>query len=75
MVSDRVIVSSLFSVRHVKSGGGTVDRPAFTRVMVEQKRRIKSTPFGFGLSPGSFTARQWSILAALGMTRGPRSLR
>lgn len=38
------------------------------------KRRIKATPYGFGFDPGTFTARQWSIIAALGINRIPRRL-
>jgi len=36
----------------------------------EVKRRLKATPFGFGLDPASFSVRQWAILAALGLSRG-----
>lgn len=39
-----------------------------------RKTRRKATPYGFGLDLGGFTNRQWSILAALGITRGPRRL-
>jgi len=36
----------------------------------ESKQRIRATPFGFGLSPNAdFSMKQWSILAALGITR------
>jgi len=41
----------------------------------ERKERVAATPFGFGLSTDDFTVRQWAILAALGFTRAPRSLR
>lgn len=77
MVRDRVAVNSLFKIRLPNGiGFGTYDDvPAFTRLTIDVKRRIKSTPFGFGLNPSSFDARQWSILAALGMTKGPRTLR
>lgn len=34
------------------------------------KVRRKATPFGFGVSEEAFTPRQYSILAALGMSRG-----
>lgn len=34
-------------------------------------RRRKATPFGFGLDSSGFTTRQWSILAALGLSRVP----
>lgn len=42
--------------------------------IVDRKERKRATPFGFGLNPNSFSARQWAILAALGMTRAPRTL-
>lgn len=38
------------------------------------KKRRKATPYGFGLDPGTFTAKQWSIIAALGISKAPRSL-
>jgi len=40
----------------------------------EIKVRRKATPFGFGLSADGFTARQWAILAALGLSHGARQL-
>lgn len=33
------------------------------------KKRLPASPFGFGLTPTDLSARQWSILAALGLTR------
>lgn len=39
------------------------------KIEYERKSRAAASPFGFGLSTGDFTARQWSILAALGLTR------
>lgn len=41
---------------------------------LESKRRIRATPYGFGLTFASFSVRQWAILAALGMTRAPGAL-
>jgi len=38
---------------------------------LDWKRRAKATPYGFGIASSSFTIRQWAILAALGITRGP----
>lgn len=38
------------------------------------KRRRTATPYGFGLNPNSFSDRQWSILAALGLSKGSRKL-
>jgi len=40
-----------------------------------RKQRFKATPYGFGLNPNSFTDSQWSILGALGLSRGPGHLR
>lgn len=37
-------------------------------LVIEMKQRQAATPFGFGFDPGSVTARQWSILAALGIS-------
>lgn len=42
---------------------------------VDQKERVHGTPYGFGLDLRSFTARQWAILGALGLTLAPGSLR
>jgi len=44
------------------------------RYQVDWKRRVKATPYGFGVASSSFTIRQWAILAALGITRAPRNL-
>lgn len=38
------------------------------------KSRVRASPFGFGLNSSTFSARQWSIIAALGISRAPRSL-
>jgi hypothetical protein len=42
---------------------------------IEKKERIRATPYGFGLNPATFTDRQWAILAAIGLTIGPKKLR
>lgn len=39
------------------------------------KQRFRAGPYGFGIDSASFTDKQWSILAALGMTRAPKKLR
>jgi hypothetical protein len=76
MVRDRVTVNHLFDVVYRKDQATlNARKSAFERVTYDRKRRVKSTPFGFGLNPGDFTARQWSILAALGMTKSPGKLR
>lgn len=37
------------------------------------KKRIRATPYGFGLDPAAFTTRQWAILGALGVSRSSRT--
>lgn len=39
-----------------------------------KKERVRGTPFGFGLNPGSFSPGQWAILAALAISKGPRKI-
>lgn len=53
---------------------GTTIPPLTTVYRTIHKQRVKATPFGFGRSPAGFTNRQWAILAALGMTKSPKSL-
>jgi hypothetical protein len=61
-----------FSTRTSFSSGAIFDSSqAWLR---ESKRRIRATPFGFGLNPSTFTSKQWAILAALGISRGPNKL-
>jgi hypothetical protein len=38
------------------------------------KYRIPATPYGFGLNPATFSDRQWSILVALGLSRGGKQM-
>lgn len=59
--------------RHINGGAG-FGVFATDTFLGTRKCRRKATPFGFGLSTDAFTTHQWSILAALGMTRAPRSL-
>lgn len=51
------------------AGGPTID--VTSTFVTETKKRRKATPFGFGLDWGSFSPRQLSILAALGISRLP----
>lgn len=47
------------------------NRQLSCKLVIDQKARIAATPYGFGLNPESFTSKQWSILAALGITKVP----
>jgi hypothetical protein len=44
-------------------------RPNDLTLISECKKRIKATPYGFGLSWDGFTPIQWAVTAALGLTR------
>lgn len=48
--------------------------PIFFQAELEEKRRMRSTPYGFGLNTETFNAQQWAILAALGLTKGDRKM-
>jgi hypothetical protein len=54
----------------------TTDLPKDNAVVYRgiRKTRRKATPYGFGLDFAGFSTRQWAILAALGITRAPRTL-
>jgi len=39
-------------------------------VCFHNKQRIAASPFGFAVSPTSFTERQWALLDSLGISRG-----
>lgn len=61
--------------RSLESLGFVQGDQTFHDVIVQvTKTRQKATPYGFGLNPTSFDARQWSIIAALGISRKPRGL-
>jgi len=42
--------------------------------VTRRKERVRANPYGFSTVPGSYTAKQWGILAALGITRAPSTL-
>jgi hypothetical protein len=59
------------------SNVGFVGNPLKTLTQVirkETKCRRRATPYGFGLNSSGFSLKQWSIIAALGISRTPRSL-
>jgi len=50
----------------LKDGSGG---PLSQTFVTEVKKRVKATPYGFGLDPDAYTGRQKAILAALGISR------
>lgn len=49
--------------------GGTSTIRSTEEYIQSYRGRFSATPYGFGLNPSSFTAKQWAILVALGITR------
>ncbi len=81
MASDGLVVNYGYLMEHsivkdtrVVAGGQLKRYPArdFTATFItERKRRVKATPFGFGLQWESFSPRQIAIATALGLTKLP----
>lgn len=61
-----------------KEYSGTTTYRDYGRRTLRQKyttvymKRIKASPYGFGLLPGDLSTRQWSIITALGLTKGSK---
>lgn len=49
-------------------GGNLKPETLVASITIENKRRRPATPFGFGILPGDLSARQLSIITALGLT-------
>lgn len=47
----------------------------FQRFTTTVKQRRKASPYGFGVLQSSLTTKQWSILAALGLSRGSTGMK
>lgn len=52
--------------------GGAKTGPISNTLTIESKERVRSTPYGFGLSTSGLSAKQWAIIGALGLTRAPK---
>lgn len=66
------IVTDTYTLEGVTFKGH--DPGTFTQTFeTEVKQRVKATPYGFGLNIDQLTGRQWAILVALGIAKGPRS--
>lgn len=69
-----VVYHRTFSHTGIKFRNGFSTGPRSLTYSYRSKERVGSTPYGFGLNPGSFSDYQWSILAALGLSRSGRKL-
>jgi len=52
---------------------GSLKLAGVSRTYFKFRQRVEANPYGFGITFSSLSAYQWSILAALGLTRGGRS--
>lgn len=70
------IMRSLKVDAHITTLGRPRDSatPASCRLVIDQKARRRASPYGFGINPSSLSAKQWSILGALGLTKAPGKL-
>jgi hypothetical protein len=64
-----------YSISGFKFSKSSVPQLLATEYKHVRKTRVRATPYGFGLNPDSFSAGQWAILGALGMTKSPGNLR
>lgn len=58
----------------IAHSGRVIPTPQMT-YSAYKAERLRSTPYGFGFDVGAMSAQRWAILAALGLTKGPRTLR
>jgi len=72
-IMEHKTVTDTYSLVGVTPQGGTPQTFVQT-ITREVKSRRKATPYGFGANPASFTAKQWGIIAALGISKQPLSL-
>jgi hypothetical protein len=56
-------------------GYGSVNSTVTGTLRIHQKTRILASPYGFGLTEGDLSPRQWAIMLALGFVKNPTSSR
>lgn len=62
------------TVEHLRTPQGSFGGEPYTVTLTRvTKERVRASPYGFGLRDTDLSVKQWSILAALGMTKGPRA--
>lgn len=70
-----IMETTIRDVTYTMLGGpvwkdGQEVHPLWQRIVYTTKQRYESTPFGFGVELGNLDARQFAILASLGITSG-----
>lgn len=60
-------------LRDLKTVDGRTHDLTQSRRAISKQRTI-GTPYGFGLNTASFTAKQWAVIAALGISKQPLSI-
>ncbi len=72
-VMETKVVTTTYSLENLRLIDGQVLNRQQSQVVTTKTRR-RATPYGFGLNPLTFSSRQWAIIAALGISKSPRSL-
>lgn len=67
-------VTDTYRLSGLSFNSGPSSVSTFQSFKTTVKKRVKATPYGFGLDTDAFTERQWAILGALGVSRGSRML-
>jgi hypothetical protein len=58
-----------YVLNHIRPRNMSQEVTLWQTFRTETKQRVRATPFGFGASPNALSMKQWSILAALGISR------
>jgi hypothetical protein len=61
-------------VKNLKPLRDGIPTSVSTTIRITEKERVRSTPYGFGVNVAGLSASQWSILAALALTKAPKTL-
>jgi hypothetical protein len=73
-VSEKKTVTTSYSVLGLVGYGAPYPLNPQSVLTQTATTRTRATPYGFGLNPSSFSLKQWAIIAALGISKAPRSL-
>lgn len=69
MMEHKTITNTYYHVGPILNCWGDHDAPAPMSFVTETKKRIRATPYGFGLTMSGLTGRQQAVIAALGISR------
>jgi hypothetical protein len=71
-VMEEITITKSYTLNGLHTSDGDVNLE--TRLVSTSKLRYPGTPYGFGANAASFTAKQWGVIAALGISKQPLSI-